>query len=207
MTHESCNLMKYWPSSLALHGSTRGYGWSTINHLALALHGGLCLFPLRYELLSKVASKYCSSVTEKLNHIDKMEKEMDGMAQTLSQSVEEIDSSARKAQERLERHFAGVCVCTSVCACVFCMCMCCLLHMDYMYTYSVSFMRGIFTSLLSPLELRKSYLASMERREAVLLTLVDRQVSVIVIYRLGISFPDDSFGQNWLCTWGVVALL
>ena len=59
------------------------------------------------ELLSKVASKYCSSVSEKLRKLEGAEKDLDASAQLLSQSVEEIDSSARKAQERLERHFAG----------------------------------------------------------------------------------------------------
>ena len=59
------------------------------------------------ELLSKVASKYCSSVSEKLRRLEEAEKDLDASAQLLSQSVEEIDSCARKAQERLERHFAG----------------------------------------------------------------------------------------------------
>ena len=66
-----------------------------------------CLLAYRYELLSKVASKYCSSVTEKLGQIEQLERDLDVTAQSLAQSVEEIDSSARKAQERLERHFAG----------------------------------------------------------------------------------------------------
>ena len=59
------------------------------------------------ELLSKVASKYCSSVSEKLSKLEEVEKDLDAAAQALSQSVEEIDSSARKAQERLEKHFTG----------------------------------------------------------------------------------------------------
>ena len=59
------------------------------------------------ELLSKVASKYCSSVSEKLCKLEEVEKDLDAAAQALSQSVEEIDSSARKAQERLEKHFTG----------------------------------------------------------------------------------------------------
>ncbi len=62
----------------------------------------------RYELLSKVAAKYCGSASEKLSQIESMEKDLDAMATSLSQSVEEIDSSARKAQERLERHFGGI---------------------------------------------------------------------------------------------------
>lgn len=61
----------------------------------------------RYELLSKVAAKYCSSVSEKLSQIERMEKDLDAMVTSLSQSMEEIDNSARKAQEKLERHFAG----------------------------------------------------------------------------------------------------
>ncbi len=54
-----------------------------------------------------MAAKYCGSVSEKLSQVERMEKDLDTMAISLSQSVEEIDSSARKAQEKLERHFAG----------------------------------------------------------------------------------------------------
>ena len=62
----------------------------------------------RYELMSKVASRYCSQVSEKAGKLDCMEKEMDALALSMAQSVEEIDSSARKAQDRLERHFTGM---------------------------------------------------------------------------------------------------
>lgn len=61
----------------------------------------------KFELLSKVASKYCSSVSEKLSKLEEVEKDLDAAAQALSLSVEEINSSAKKAQERLEKHFVG----------------------------------------------------------------------------------------------------
>ena len=64
----------------------------------------------KFDLMSKVASKYCTSVSEKMSELDKMEKELDAASQALYISVEEINSSARKAQDRLERHFAGECV-------------------------------------------------------------------------------------------------
>ena len=44
---------------------------------------------------------------EKLGQIEQLEKDLDVTAQSLAVAVDEIDSSARKAQERLERHFAG----------------------------------------------------------------------------------------------------
>ena len=61
----------------------------------------------KFDLMLKVASNYSTSVTERLNQLDKLERELGETAQLLSTSVEEINSSARKAQERLERHFAG----------------------------------------------------------------------------------------------------
>ena len=61
----------------------------------------------KFDLMLKVAMNYSNSVTERLSKLDKLEKELGEAAQRLSDSVEEINSNARKAQERLERHFAG----------------------------------------------------------------------------------------------------
>ncbi len=63
----------------------------------------------RFDLMSKVAAKYCSSVSEKLVRLDQIEKDLDSAAKTMFNLVEEINSSARKAQEKLERHFDGKC--------------------------------------------------------------------------------------------------
>lgn len=61
----------------------------------------------KFELMSKVASKYNSSVSEKLNRLEQLEKELDSSAQSLYVAVSDINSSARKVQERLEKHFTG----------------------------------------------------------------------------------------------------
>ena len=69
----------------------------------------------RYELMTKVASKYTSSVSEKLAKLEQMDRQLDGEAQKLYCMVDEVNGSARKAQEKLERHFAG----QQQCVCVF----------------------------------------------------------------------------------------
>ena len=61
----------------------------------------------KFELMSKVASKYSSSVLEKLAELEQMEKELDTAAQYLYSAVSEINNSARKVQEKLEKHFTG----------------------------------------------------------------------------------------------------
>ena len=61
----------------------------------------------KYDLMLKVATNYSNSVTERLKQLENLERELGETAQLLSDSVEEINSSARKAQERLERHFTG----------------------------------------------------------------------------------------------------
>ena len=61
----------------------------------------------KFDLMLKVATNYSNSVTERLNQLDKLERELGETAQLLSNSVDEINSNARKAQERLERHFIG----------------------------------------------------------------------------------------------------
>ena len=61
----------------------------------------------KYDLMLKVATNYSNLVTERLNQLENLEKELAETAHLLSDSVEEINSSARKAQERLERHFSG----------------------------------------------------------------------------------------------------
>ena len=63
----------------------------------------------KFDLMSKVATKYCSSVSENLAKLDKIEKDLDSAARAMFNLVEEINSNARKAQERLERHFNGEC--------------------------------------------------------------------------------------------------
>ena len=62
---------------------------------------------IRFDLLSKVASKYTTSVTDKLSQLERMEQDLNTAARSLAQAVEEVNSNARKAQERLERHFGG----------------------------------------------------------------------------------------------------
>ena len=62
----------------------------------------------KYDLMLKVATKYSNLVTERLKQLENLERELGETAQLLSDSVEEINSSARKAQERLERHFTGM---------------------------------------------------------------------------------------------------
>ena len=61
----------------------------------------------KFDLMSKVATKYCSSVSENLVKLDEIEKELDTAARSMFTMVEEINSNARKAQDRLERHFTG----------------------------------------------------------------------------------------------------
>ena len=61
----------------------------------------------KFDLMLKVATNYSNSVNEKLNKLDILERELAETAKQLSESVEEINSNARRAQERLERHFAG----------------------------------------------------------------------------------------------------
>lgn len=61
----------------------------------------------KFELMSKVASKYNSTVLEKLDQLEQLEKELDSYARLLYETVTDINSSARKVQERLEKHFTG----------------------------------------------------------------------------------------------------
>ena len=61
----------------------------------------------KFDLMSKVATKYCSSVSDNLTKLDRIEKDLDSAAKAMFNLVEEINSNARKAQERLERHFNG----------------------------------------------------------------------------------------------------
>ena len=61
----------------------------------------------KFELMSKVASKYSSSISEKLAQLDQLEKDLDTAAQSLYSSVDEIKNSADKLQDRLEKHFSG----------------------------------------------------------------------------------------------------
>lgn len=62
----------------------------------------------KFELMSKVATRYNISLLEKLKQLDQMEKELDASAQTLYLAVSEINTSAVRIQERLEKHFAGM---------------------------------------------------------------------------------------------------
>ena len=57
--------------------------------------------------LSKVASKYAASVTERLSKLDRMERDLNTTALSLAVSVDEVNNNARKVQERLERHCNG----------------------------------------------------------------------------------------------------
>lgn len=61
----------------------------------------------KFELLSKVASKYAGSISEKLVELEQLEKELETASQSLYGSVSDINNSAKKVQERLEKHFAG----------------------------------------------------------------------------------------------------
>lgn len=61
----------------------------------------------KFDLMSKVATKYCSSVSDNLTKLERIEKDLDSAAKAMFSLVEEINSNARKAQERLERHFNG----------------------------------------------------------------------------------------------------
>ena len=62
----------------------------------------------KFELLSKVASHYTASVSEKLSELNQMERELDKASRDLYASVSDINNSAKKVQERLEKHFAGI---------------------------------------------------------------------------------------------------
>lgn len=62
----------------------------------------------KFEMMSKAASLYSSSVAEKLAKLEELEKELEEASQSLYQGVEQIDSSAKKVQERLEKHFNGM---------------------------------------------------------------------------------------------------
>ena len=61
----------------------------------------------RFDLMTKVASKYTTSVTDKLSKLERMEQDLNTAAVSLAQTVDEVNNSARKAQERLERHCNG----------------------------------------------------------------------------------------------------
>ena len=55
----------------------------------------------KFDLMSKVAAKYCSSVAEKLVKLDQIEKELDTAAKKMFNMVEEINSNARKDERYL----------------------------------------------------------------------------------------------------------
>ena len=57
--------------------------------------------------MSKVASKYAASVTERLSKLDRMERDLNTTTLSLAVSVDEVNNNARKVQERLERHCNG----------------------------------------------------------------------------------------------------
>ena len=61
----------------------------------------------KFELLRKVASKYTSSVSAKLTELERLEKKLGSATEYLYASVSDINGSAKKVQERLEKHFAG----------------------------------------------------------------------------------------------------
>ena len=65
------------------------------------------MFSFRFDLLSKVASKYTSSVADKFSKLECMEQDLNTTARSLAQAVDEVNNSARRAQERLERHCSG----------------------------------------------------------------------------------------------------
>ena len=58
--------------------------------------------------MSKVASKYTTTVTERLSKLDRMEKDLSTTAESLALAVDEVNNNARKVQERLERHCSGM---------------------------------------------------------------------------------------------------
>lgn len=62
----------------------------------------------KFDLLSKVASKYTASVAEKLVELKQIEKDLGKASKDLYDSVSDINNSAKKVQERLEKHFAGM---------------------------------------------------------------------------------------------------
>jgi len=62
----------------------------------------------KFELLSKVASRYTASVSEKLSELNLMEGDLDKASKELYASVSDINNSAKKVQERLEKHFSGI---------------------------------------------------------------------------------------------------
>lgn len=59
--------------------------------------------------MSKVASKYTVSVTDRLSKLERMEKDLNTAANSLALAVDEVNNNARKVQERLERHCSGKC--------------------------------------------------------------------------------------------------
>lgn len=61
----------------------------------------------KYEILGKTASQYCSTVTEKLDKIEKMANELDAAAKMLWEAEEQVCNSAHKTQDVLEKHFEG----------------------------------------------------------------------------------------------------
>ena len=54
--------------------------------------------------MTKVASKYATSVIDKLSKLECMEKDLGRTALSLAQAVDEVNNNARKAQEKLEQH-------------------------------------------------------------------------------------------------------
>lgn len=87
----------------------------------------------KYEMLGKTANQYCASVMEKLDKVEKMAGELDAAAKALWEAEQQVNISARKTQEVLEKHFE---------------------------------------------DMRQVYLTALEKREAALLMMVDKQVAI-----------------------------
>ena len=60
-----------------------------------------------YQLLNNSASTYRNSLSTKLSDVDKLEKELNTVAQALALAEEEIKQKATEAQENLEKNFEG----------------------------------------------------------------------------------------------------
>lgn len=61
-----------------------------------------------YQLLNNSASAYRNTLSMKLTEINKMEERLSQVAQTQSNLKEDIRNKAMEAQEKLEKHFAGM---------------------------------------------------------------------------------------------------
>ena len=61
----------------------------------------------KFELMSKVAVQYNAEIQKNLERLNQLEKELDEAAKSLYSAVSEINTSATKIQDRLEKHFTG----------------------------------------------------------------------------------------------------